>query len=216
MAKSSTASAAGKPKRGRKSEKPTFIEQERRKQILQVSAELFRLKGFDSTSVEDIAQAAGVSRGVIFYYFDGKRDIGAQTATQSLKQYSEYVRERVEGHSNSRDQLLEFVAACLDYQRDHREVYLLYIDLIGCFGDAGDKYSLTVSMNRRTRELLAEMIRRGQEKGEIADLPVYELADIVQGLVDGLMEMCALEPGAINVEGCKTLINRMLLNTIAP
>lgn len=219
--KSATGSGDARPSATRrtqarkKSEKPTFIERERRRQILDIAARLFTEQGFDATSLEAIAEEAGVSRGVIFYYFDGKRDLGEQTVRRGLRDYSRYVRERVAQRRPGIDQLFEFIDACLDYQREHREIYLLYIDLIGCFGDAQDKYALTVSMNRRTREWLTGIIRAGQDRGEIGAVPVHELADVIQGFVDGLMEMCALEPDGINVDGCKALIRRMICRTVA-
>ena len=206
---------AGGSTRRNKADEPTFIERERRRQILDIAARLFAGQGFDKTSLEAIAREAGVSRGVIFYYFEGKRELGEQTVRRGLRDYSRYVRDRVAACDPGIDQLFEFIDACLDYQREHREVYLLYIDLIGCFGDAEDKYALTVSMNRRTRQWLVEIIEAGQRSGDIGPVPAQELADVIQGFVDGLMEMCALEPAAINVDGCKALIRTMISRTVA-
>lgn len=202
--------------RKKKNHKPTFTEIARRKQILEISAKMFIEKGFDKTSLDEIAEKVGVSRGVIFYYFDGKREIGKQTVLAGLRQYSEYVLARVDKKRTSKTQLLEFIDACLDYQSVNRETYLLYIDLIGCFGDAQDKYKLNVSMNRRTRELLVNIIETGQSAGEIARVSSHDLADVVQGFVDGLMEMCALDPDTVNIMGCKQLIRKMVLSTIEP
>ena len=69
-------------------------------------------------------------------------------------------------------------------------------------------------MNRRTREWLVDIIEAGRESGEIGAVPVQELADVIQGFVDGLMEMCALEPDGIDVDGCKALIRTMLSKTV--
>jgi AcrR family transcriptional regulator len=213
-AEKSKIKAGAKKKRG--SRKPTFTEQARRKQILEVSSLLFRSKGFNRTSLEDIAREVGVSRGVIFYYFDGKRELAAQTVRQSLRQYSEYVQDRVSKKRTSKTELLEFIDACLDYQYDHREVYLLYADLVGCFGDADDRYALTIAANRATRAWLVEIIEAGQKSGEVTRVPVNDLADVVQGLIDGLMSMGALEPDVVNIDGCKRLIHKMVLKMIEP
>lgn len=207
--------APAPPARKPESER-TFIEQARRRQILAAASELFRTRGFNSTSLDDIAAKVGVSRGVLFYHFDGKREIGEQVVRQSMRGYSEYVRVRVQQKRTSRTQLLEFVDACLDYQKDHREIYLLYVDLLGCLGDMDEKYALTVSMNRRTRAWLQDLIEAGQRNGEIATVPAAHLADVIQGFIDGLMEMSALDPDTVHVDGCKQLIRRMLLGVIGP
>jgi AcrR family transcriptional regulator len=208
------AASPARKKAARKRKKPTFTEQARRKQILEASAETFCTRGYDATSLDDIANAVGVSRGVIFYYFDGKREIGEQAVRQCLRLYSNYVRERVNEKSSSKEQLLEFVDACLDYLDKHRKDYLLYVDLIGCFGNAEEKYSISVAANRSTRDWLVGIIKQGQKDGDIAKVPVNSLADIVQGVVDGLMELSALEPDTVSIGGCKKLLRQMILRTI--
>jgi len=206
--------SAAKKKRG--DHKPTFTELARRKQILDISSKLFMAKGFKNTSLDDIAREVGVSRGVIFYYFDGKREIGEQTIWEALRQYGEYVQDRVGKRKTSKNQLLEFIDACLDYQDEHRELYLLTVDLVGSFGDTHDRFKLTVFVNRRTRELLVDIIKEGQKNGEIGKVPARVLADVIQGFVDGLMEMTAMEPDVVNLMKCKKLIRKMILNTIEP
>jgi mycofactocin system transcriptional regulator len=46
-----------------------------RAQIARVALGLFERNGFDETTVEDIAGAAGISRRTLFRYFESKRDI---------------------------------------------------------------------------------------------------------------------------------------------
>ena len=46
--------------------------------IFDAAIELFGMKGFDETTVEEVAQAAGVSRASFFRYFSSKDDLLAQ------------------------------------------------------------------------------------------------------------------------------------------
>src|SRR5690606_11125048 len=50
---------------------------ERRRQLLDVAKALFAEKGFDGTSVEEIAQRADVSKPVVYEHFGGKEGIYA-------------------------------------------------------------------------------------------------------------------------------------------
>lgn len=47
----------------------------RRQELLDTAMELFTRKGYEETSMSDIAQAAGVAQGLCYRYFDSKRKL---------------------------------------------------------------------------------------------------------------------------------------------
>ena len=63
--------AARRPRKGT----VTDEDSNRRQQLLRASARLFREKGYDGTSVRDIAQATGMQSGSWVYHFATKQDI---------------------------------------------------------------------------------------------------------------------------------------------
>lgn len=56
----------------------------RRADLIRVSARLFREKGFDGTTVRDIADAVGMRSGSPFYYFKSKQEILAAVMEEGL------------------------------------------------------------------------------------------------------------------------------------
>lgn len=56
----------------------------RRADLLRVSARLFREKGYDGTTVRDIAQAVGMRSGSPFYHFRNKQEILAAVMEEGL------------------------------------------------------------------------------------------------------------------------------------
>lgn len=190
--------------------KQTFTEKARRKQIIDTAARLFVDRGFSGTSVEDIARELGVSRGVLFYYFDSKNAIGDEALRLAAREYVEYVQSRVGRKRTARGQLREYVDACLDYTSRNTQLYICFVELLGCLGENEEKYRLTKSLNHRTRAQLIEIIDRGIEKGEFAKVDARTLADVLQAFIDGMMAMTAMEPGKVNVARTKRLWQRML------
>ena len=61
----------------------------RRERILDAAAELFIHYGYDKTTVSDIAQTAGVSKGAIYLHFDGKDALLEGLIIREMKIYAE-------------------------------------------------------------------------------------------------------------------------------
>ncbi|GJI88391.1 TetR/AcrR family transcriptional regulator [Duganella hordei] len=56
-----------------------------RAELIEKSAQLFRTKGYDNTTVRDIAAAAGIQAGSWFYHFKTKQDILAAIMEQGME-----------------------------------------------------------------------------------------------------------------------------------
>ncbi len=46
-----------------------------RERILHIAEEMFAKKGYDGTSVNEIAKEAEVNKALIYYYFESKKDL---------------------------------------------------------------------------------------------------------------------------------------------
>jgi AcrR family transcriptional regulator len=51
------------------------IRQEKTKLILDTALELFAERGYHGTSISDITKKAGISKGLVYNYFEGKEDV---------------------------------------------------------------------------------------------------------------------------------------------
>lgn len=56
-------------------EAPADPKARKRRRVLEAATELFTRHGYKRTSVDDVARAAGVSKGAVYLYFDGKADL---------------------------------------------------------------------------------------------------------------------------------------------
>ncbi|WP_223830258.1 TetR/AcrR family transcriptional regulator [Nocardiopsis quinghaiensis] len=58
---------------------------ERRQQLVEIGRELFAERGFDATSVEEVAARAGVSKPVVYEHFGGKEGIYAVVVDREMR-----------------------------------------------------------------------------------------------------------------------------------
>jgi len=75
----------------------------RRQEILQAAAELFAEKGYQRTSVREIADSAGIAPGTIYLYFDSKGDllIGLMKCLAELEDLGEEVAQALESDARA-------------------------------------------------------------------------------------------------------------------
>ncbi len=62
------------------------------KQLLEAATAVIARKGLAQSSVQDIADAAGVSKGVVHYHFESKDDLVEQTVLHACAALSERIR----------------------------------------------------------------------------------------------------------------------------
>ncbi|HEY9756669.1 MAG TPA: TetR/AcrR family transcriptional regulator [Oculatellaceae cyanobacterium] len=80
-----------------------------KQEILTAAAELFRTKGYESTSVDDIVAAANVAKGTFYYHFEAKEDLVLALQEAELRVASERAKKRMEGSEPSMTILLDFL-----------------------------------------------------------------------------------------------------------
>ena len=83
--------------------------QQRRAQLLDIGRSLFADKGFDATSVEEIAAKAGVSKPVVYEHFGGKEGLYAVVVDREVRSLLEAITGALTGEGRPRA-LLELAA----------------------------------------------------------------------------------------------------------
>ncbi|MBM7811535.1 AcrR family transcriptional regulator [Saccharothrix algeriensis] len=87
---------------------------ERREQLLDVARALFAEKGFEVTSIEEIAHRAGVSKPVVYEHFGGKEGIYAVVVDREMQYLMDHIVNALSG-GHPRELLEQAACALLDY-----------------------------------------------------------------------------------------------------
>lgn len=77
----------------------------RRRQIMQEAAKLFGSRGFEATTIRDIASAAGILGGSIYYHFGSKEDIFLAVHSAGMETITNSVLEAIQGIDDPWQQL---------------------------------------------------------------------------------------------------------------
>ncbi len=142
------------------------IYSEKQIQIMEAAEELFAEKGFDGTSVRDVAKEAGVNLAMISYYFGSKEKL-----MESLFKYrGAFIKLQLESMIENKElSSLEKVYALIDN-------YIERIIKQQCFHKImareqmvdlkGTTTRLIYELKRTNQELVKKLIQEGQKKGD--------------------------------------------------
>src|ERR1700732_1906367 len=94
---------------------------ERREQLLDIGRHLFAERGFEGTSIEEIAQRANVSKPVVYEHFGGKEGLYAVVVDREMSALLDGITASLTRTTNNRSRLrIERVALALLSYVDER------------------------------------------------------------------------------------------------
>jgi AcrR family transcriptional regulator len=100
---------------------------ERREQLLEIGRTLFADRGFDATSVEEIAAQAGVSKPVVYEHFGGKEGLYAVVVDREMSDLLERITGALTSADHPRVLLEQAALALLDYIETSTEGFRILV-----------------------------------------------------------------------------------------
>ncbi len=135
---------------------------ERRQQLLDVSRARFAERGFDGTSIEEIAARAGVSKPVVYEHFGGKEGLYAVVVDREIQRLLSGIAAALEGGAPARHLLERATLALLDYIESDSEGFRILVRDSPPGQSTGSFASVLGVVATRVEHLLAvEFKRRG-------------------------------------------------------
>lgn len=166
---------------------------ETRQRILEAARVLFRTKGFDETHVREIARTVQISEPTFYNYFADKEVVLDALALDWLSRASETLAQA--GSRKSTVQLLrDYLMAQCDAMLADRSFATLVItrSSVFTFGRLRDDRAVG-NVRRASRgafEVLAQVIRTGQEHGELrAEIDALNAAEVLHGALTLVMRL---------------------------
>ena len=98
----------------------------RKAQLADAAAELFRKHGYHQVSVNDIAQAAGVTGPAVYRHFRGKQDILAHVLLSGMDTFGLVTERALATQGTPADQLSALLRAVAELAVDRREITALW------------------------------------------------------------------------------------------
>ena len=144
-----------------------------KRRISVVAWQLFREKGYENTTVDDIIQASGTSKGSFYHYYTGK-DALLSTLSDVFDHHYEEILKTLDPEMDSYEKLVYLTINAHEMIGEEIPIDLLSF-LYASQVTKGDKHLL--NQNRLYYRMINELVDEGQRRGQIrSDMPYYEVS----------------------------------------
>lgn len=155
---------------------------------------LFKEKGFDNVTVEEIAEAASVSVGTIYFHFKSKQEIMANYHSELDKSYIEYFEQQQKTsqyvNTSNLTKLQDFLLFCCEISAGLgvENIRVVYPYMM-CNDDFGGRM---LNAERPYFRFMHLLLSEGQKKGEIRpDIDIEMLIQDITVIARGcIMDWC--------------------------
>lgn len=169
-------------------------DESRKQQIRAAAVRCFVRRGFSATRLLDIARAAGLSKGGVYFYYNTKdalfEDVLEAQRARLEQRWSQAPSSDEAVEASLRRLIIAHLGGIEDDPEDTRLSHLL-ISMASQEGSFRDKLD---AGQRVLRSLYATVIGRGVRTAIFRDGQPDQLADLVLAMIQGLAAQTALDP----------------------
>ena len=190
-------------------------EQARREQILSAARRCFIESGYHPTRMDDIARAAGLSKGGVYFHFKSKQEVFESLVDEEFQAYMRFLEEVTSGSALVAEKMQNIAAHYMEYFNAAPDAPRFFI-VMGEMALRDEALaSKLLEMQTAFIVQVSKLIDQGVAEGMLRPTDSRTVAALLKALLDGVEGLKALGytlDGAQLVAGGMDLVINGLLN----
>ncbi len=164
--------------------------EQRQAELLEIAVTVFAERGYQATTMDEIAERAGVSKGMLYIYFKNKEALFGAVFRWFGKMTGEMMVEAISGVEDEAEQIRRIAHTWAEVAIHHREFVPLFLDFWAAASMKGmrnDYAEDLATMYDEYRNMLIGIIEQGKSKGMFkTDVDSQAIAYLLVGGMDGI------------------------------
>ncbi len=189
----------------------------RREQIVRATIRCLARRGWPGLTMKTLAREAGVSAGILHYYFADKRAIllaALEAVTADLDRRIAAAEARSRGDARAR--LRALVRACLETALEEREMWIVFVEFWSEMMHDAELRAANAALYGRIRRVIAALLRQGVRERRFRAVNPLEAAAVVLALLDGIALQLTFDREAFGVGTAARFCTEALERYLAP
>lgn len=174
--------------------KRSFIEEARRRQIIEAAIAVAAEEGYGGASLAKVAARAQISKSVVVYHFGGKDELVEATVHQICEEIWRFVEPRLMAETTPWGQLRAYIESQFAFLEQHRDRLLAISYLIMNHRDRQGRRYLHDEAEAINLRTIGSMLEAGQKSGDFRDFAVKPMAATLMHAINGALGQSTADP----------------------
>lgn len=157
-----------------------------REKILAAALEVFSAKGFHGTTVDEIAERAGLGKGTVYRHFNSKKGLFSELIRLKVAELEETVQGTIDPQADVLDIIQTYLMVYFSFFDRNRDLYKVLIQEQSDFG--AEVKALYIGNILKKVPLLKRKIFLAARSGHLKQMDFHTVFYGVMGFIDGVMQ----------------------------
>ncbi|SHE95724.1 transcriptional regulator, TetR family [Marinitoga hydrogenitolerans DSM 16785] len=156
---------------------------EKKKKIMDIAKNIFFEKGYENTTMNEIARTANMAKGTLYLYFSSKKDLFFSLVYEGLEILENLIKSKIKSSKTGLEKVLDMGRVYIQFYREYPEYYSFIIKYESEKADLDANEPLVINSYEKSEEIydiLRLLILKGINDGSIReDIDVNKIAMIL-------------------------------------
>lgn len=187
---------------------------ERKDQIVRATVECITKHGYHNFSMQDVARTAGVSKGIIHYYFLNKDDLMMSVLGKVAGDIERVILSDMESSEDPQRKIEIYIEVVFDVVRSTREYYQVNMDFWTQINQKDEVREVISKHYEKFRETASTVIREGISQGKFKKVEPVAFSSFMIAVIDGLSLQFLFDPEGFEYEENTKQATEIILNAL--
>lgn len=189
---------------------------ERKDQIVRATVECITKHGYHNFSMQDVARAAGVSKGIIHYYFLNKDDLMMSVLDRVAGDIEGVILQDMQAISDPVKKLEIFMTVSFEVVRNTKEYYQVNMDFWTQINQKKEVRQVISRHYSKFRDTCANVISEGVQSGAFRKVDPSQQSSFIIAVIDGLSLQWLFDETIFDYDAMVKVARQQIMDGLVP
>lgn len=172
----------------------------RRAQLTRAAYKVVGQKGYYDFTIRDIAREAGLSTGLVHYYFKNKEDLLLNLLKEINRNMLIILNKAIVTSDDPKEKLNIFMNQAFNLVKDEKDYFYIVIDFWTQVNKNDRMKRANTKLFKSYRDEISKILKEGIEKGVFMKMDVDYTSAVIISIIQGMIIQFVIDTNAFNYE----------------